>query len=166
MKLFHLLSFSLALKCDQKIFQNEMQPCMKSNWFLLFVIYQRIFVLSIIRQQNYSIYLKKKEKGKKHLELMLKRENYTVCSTFEIPQTVNKLDFSCKEMHASFCLISPGSVFTFTISSTPCSVKCIWSPKPSKKCPAPARIKQNASGMEHQQSCSLCSLFSLHVFYC
>lgn len=101
MKLFHLLSLPLALKCDQKIFQNEMQSCMKSNWFLLFVIYQRIFVLSIRGQQSYCFYFKKrKEKGKKHLALLLKRKNYTVCSVFEIPWTVDKLGFSCKERHA------------------------------------------------------------------
>lgn len=51
-----------------------MQPCMKSNWFLLFVIYQRIFVLSSIRQQSYSIYFKKKRKRKKTFGVDVKKK--------------------------------------------------------------------------------------------
>ena len=69
---------------------------------------------------------------------------------FPVKRDMQKSDFST-------------SVFTFTIPSTPCSVKCVWSPKVSKKRPPPPRIKQNASGMEHQQN-SLCLPFSLHVF--
>lgn len=54
--------------------------------------------------------------------------------------------------------------FTFTIPRSPCSVKCVWSLKLSKKCPAPARIKGNASGMGYHQYGSLGSLFSLRIF--
>lgn len=77
---------------------------------ILFIIYHRIIVLSLIRLQSYSIYFVKnifKGKGKAIWSLTLKRESYTVCSTFEIPHTVNNLGFSYKERCASLCLISP-----------------------------------------------------------
>ena len=53
--------------------------------------------------------------------LLLKRKNYTVCSIFEIPQTVDKLGFSYKERHAKVWFFHLSVHFYHP--QHPCSVK-------------------------------------------